>query len=240
MGTDDDELRMRIPGHLPETLPLERLLAYLQALTELLEPARELHLLRVEEGSAVPVFIARPTVTRDIRDGWARVRRGEATARQRDARGRLMRLVREDGGTVLTLEDAQGVIAEVTDDESGPTVIGGIQQQSSLTGMLLRVGGKDGSVQLLAEDGRIIGRIHCPRDLARAIAPHLYSWVRIRGPASWERSADGGWRVERMTAQSFDVLLNETLPQTIERLRLAGIKWPEDADERLAAERAAA
>lgn len=240
MGPAKSEIRMHIPGHLPETLPLERLLAYLDALTELLEPARALHLVRIEEGSAVPVFRARPQVARDLRDGWARVRRGEATQKQQQARGRLMRLVREDGGTVLTLEDAEGVIAEVTEDERAPTAIGGIRQQSSLAGVLLRVGGTHGGLQLLADDGRIIGRIDCPRELARMIAPHLYGWVRIHGPASWERGADGAWRVERMTAQSFDVLRDETLEQTIERLRRAGVSWPEDADERLAAERAAA
>jgi len=244
---DSEELSFVIPGYTPDTIPLDRLIEYLQQMSVVLGDPANLHLIEIRSSSVMPVLHAPKAAALEARDRAQRVQRGEGTKRQTDAYNRIRRMVRRDtvgvkyAGRPALLRSADRVILEIpaAPDDSG--IVEGLRQASSIDGQLIRVGGAgdDAALQLQDIDGRILSGFTAKRHLAKELAQLLWEPVRLMGIGIWCRNDEGLWSLDRMSVQSYERLEDEDAILTLERLRDLKVEWPEDISERLHREREA-
>jgi hypothetical protein len=241
---DFEELSFVIPGYSPETIPLTRLIEYLQQMAVVLGDPENLHLVAIKEGSVSPVLHAPKAVALEARDRAGRIQRGDGTRKQVDAYNRIRRMVRRDArdaGKPALLKSADKVVLEIpaAPDDSG--VLSGIRQATSVDGQLIRVGGagEDAALQVQDLQGRILSGFTAKRAIAKDLAKLLWEPVRLHGIGLWERTNEGEWRLERMQVQTHERLEDEDASLVLERLRSLKVIWPEDALDRLRDEREA-
>lgn len=241
---DFEELSFAIPGWTPETLPLDRLIGYLQQLSIMLGDPTNLHLVAVREGSAEPVLRVPKAAALVARDRVRKVATGDGTKRQVDAFNSVRRMVRRDtrdaGRPAVLRGPNKAVLIEINPapDETG--ALTGVRQASSFDGQLTKVGGvgEDASLQLVDLENRVHSGFTAKRSLAKELARRLWEPVRLSGVGLWGRNEDGVWSLERMQVQSFEPLdEDESLSLIFDRLRGLNVVWPDDADARLADER---
>ena len=235
---DYEELEFVIPAYTPETMPLDRLLQYLQQIGEVLGYAHDMHLVRIEPSSTKPVFYVPTPIATQARDRAAEVRLGRGTRAQLAAYGRIRQMVRSDGGKPASLKDRNGVILDFPPvPEIAPII--GVRQPTTFDGMLLRVGGVGEYTPILMQDltGEVFAGFSAPRQLAKAMAPLIFDPVRVSGIGSWDRSQDGEWKLTKMLIQTYDLLEDDDADEVLRQLRAAQVAWPSDAEQRLRAER---
>ena len=124
---DFEELSFVIPGYTPETMPLGRLIEYLQQMAVVLGDPTNLHLVEIRHSSVAPVLHAPKAIALEARERASRVPRGDGTKRQVDAYNRIRRMVRRDAsgteysGRPALLKTAERVILEIpaAADKSG-------------------------------------------------------------------------------------------------------------------------
>jgi hypothetical protein len=236
-----EELEFLIPAYTPETMPLDRLLQYLQQIGEVIGFAHDMHLVRIDPSSTKPVFHVPIPVATQARDRAAAVRRGDGTRTQQAAYNRIRQMVRSDGGKPASLKDRSGVILDFPPiQEVGPII--GVRQATIFDGILLRVGGVGDYTPILMQDltGDVFAGFSAPRSLAKAMAPLLFESIRVNGIGSWDRSQAGEWKLAKMLIQTYELLKDESAQDVLRRLRAAPVAWPPDAETRLKAERESA
>ena len=94
---DLDEFRFEIPAFTPDTMPIDRLMEYIQQVTILLGDPGEVHLLGIERASTQPVFGVSRTASARVRGRISEVRAGGGSDRRRAAFLQVQRMVEEDG-----------------------------------------------------------------------------------------------------------------------------------------------
>lgn len=242
---DFEEFSFVIPAFSPETMPLDRLIEYLQQISVVIGDPANMHLISIEKSSTAPRFRVPKRAALEAKERAARVYRGEATKDQTRAYDRLRRMVRRDapGATrPAILSSARAVILEIhaAPDDSG--ALSGIRQMTLLDGLLISIGGVGdaASIRLQSLDGQIISGITAPRGLAKEMAKLIYEPLRISGPGLWGRSEEGVWGLEKMQVQSYELLEDDSLSHVFAELRDLDVNWPEGAAHKLAVERGAA
>jgi len=241
---DFEELSFVIPGYTPETIPLGRLIEYLQQMAVVLGDPESLHLVAVTEGSVTPVLHAPKAVALEARDRARRVQVGDGTRKQIDAYNRIRRMVRRDAPRLskpALLRSEKQVLLEIPAAPEDTGELSGIRQATTIDGQLIRVGGagEDAAMQVQDSQGRILSGFTAKRALAKDLASLLWEPVRLSGVGLWARNADGDWHLERMQVQSYERLDDEELSVVLDRLRGLNVVWPEDALDRLRDEREA-
>lgn len=237
---DFEELSFVIPGHTPETMPLNRLLDYLQQITLILGSPEKLHLVAIRESSCAPVFHTDIGTSLAVRERAQRVQRGDGTKRQVDSFNQIRRMLREDGVShrPALLRSQHSVFLQIN---AAPkeTALSGIRQPSSVDGALIKIGGagENAAIQLQDLDGKILSGFTAKRAIAKDLAHHMWEPVRLHGVGQWGRNEEGEWALERMQVNSFDPLEDESLSMTLSKLRAADVEWPADAVDRLRSER---
>ena len=239
---DFEELSFVIPGYTPETIPLTRLIEYLQQMAVVLGDPQNLHLIAINEGSVAPVLHAPKATALEARDRVGRVQRGDGTRKQVDAYNRIRRMVRRDArdaGKPALVRSQNKVLLEIPPAPDDTGVLSGIRQATSIDGHLIRVGGAGDDAALQVQDlqGKILSGFTAKRGMAKDLAKLLWEPVRLHGIGLWERTGEGDWLLERMQVQSFEPLEDEDASLVLERMRSLNVKWPEDALERLQSER---
>ena len=239
---DFEELSFVIPGYTPETIPLNRLIEYLQQMSAVLGEPENMHLIAVKPGSAAPTFHVPKSAALEVRDRAHRVQRGDGTKKQVDAYNRIRRMLRRDSrdaGKPALLRSPLAVVLEIAPAPDDVGILSGVRQASTVDGQLISVGGatEDATLRVQDLEGRILAGFTAKRVLAKELARLMWEPVRLSGVGQWSRSEEGVWELERMQVQSYERLDDEELGFTLERLRGLNVQWPQDADERLAAER---
>ena len=239
---DFEELEFVIPAYTPETMPLDRLLQYLQQIGEVVGAASDMHLVRIEPSSTKPIFTMPVPIAIQARERVAAVRRGGGTGIQRAAYNRIRRMVRQDGGKPASLSDRSGIILDFPPAPEETGAISGVRQASTFDGALIRVGGVGDftPIQMQNMDGEIFSGFSAPRILAKEMAQRLFEPIRVAGIGNWDRSASGEWKLSRMLVQSYEPLKDEPLEEVFHRLKAAPVAWPANADDVLQAERESA
>lgn len=237
---DFEELSFVIPGYTPDTMPLNRLLDYLQQISLVLGSPEKLHLVAVRESSCAPVFHTDIATALAVKERAHRVQRGDGTKRQIDSLNQIRRMLREDGISKrpALLRSTKSIFLQI---DAAPTemTLSGIRQSSSVDGALIKIGGagENASIQLQDLDGKIISGFTAKRSIAKDLAHHMWDPVRLHGVGQWGRDSEGDWSLERMQVNSFELLEDESLAVTLGKLRGANVAWPVDAVDRLLAER---
>lgn len=241
---DFQELDFVIPAYSPETMPLDRLLEYLAHLSQVIGDPENLHLVAIGKSSTVPKLRMPIATAVQARERARQVQRGEGTQKQRQSYNRIRRMLRRDTGqawagrpAVLTLDNT--VVLEVPPAPEDLGVVTGVRQQTSIAGSLIKVGGagEDAALQLQDFSGAILSGFVAKRHLAKELARFIYEPVRLSGIGIWERSADGVWDLDRMQVQSYELLEDDSLEETVAKLRALKIDWPDGAIDLMLQER---
>jgi hypothetical protein len=240
---DLERFEFTVPGYTPETMPLDRLIEYLEQLSVVLGEASELHLVGIEKSSVRPVLVMRHDVATRARARASEVRQGGGSARRRGAFDRIRHMVSEDGGAPASLKAPEGQILEFSKVDIGADqIVHAVRQPTTVQGELIRVGGRQENAQLLIQElsGNVIAGCTAPRSIASAMAPLLYKPVSVSGVGRWHRSNVGKWEIESLHVQSFEELDADDHESTVAKLQAVSVAWPDDAMEQLAAMRQAA
>lgn len=235
-----ERFKFTVPGYTPETMPLDRLMEYLNQLSIVLGSPGDLHLVAIEKSSTRPVLAMRHDVAVRARHHAREVAQGGGSQRRRDAFNTIRRMVSEDGGKPAVLRAPEGQILKFPSVDTGQDqVIHAIRQPTSLEGALVRVGGIGENAQLLIQElnGNVIAGCTASRSVAQAMAPLIYRSLRVSGIGTWHRNEEGKWAIVRLHVQSFEPLDESELEDVVAKLQAVNVEWPADSIAQLQAMR---
>jgi hypothetical protein len=238
--SDLERFEFVVPGYTPDTMPLDRLIAYLNELIVILGQPSDLHLVDIKQSSTKPVLAMRHDVAVRARHRASEVRQGGGSQRRKQAYANIRRMVSEDGGKTAVLKAREGKLLEFPSVDIGTDqIVHAVRQQTSVEGELIRIGGRREEAQLLIQElsGNVIAGCTAPRALATELGRFLYKPIRVNGVASWHRSGEGVWEITRLQVQSFDPLEEDEIEDVLAKLRKVNVVWPADSMEQLLAMR---
>jgi hypothetical protein len=240
--TDWKEFRFKIEGNIdgveitPYTMPLSRLALYLIDLAQLLGHSESVHLVKVDEGSAQPVFLVDPLEESRVIHQVRNAQKGMGPKNANRAYKKLDNKLRQDNATgrIVDVGRAAEVIEFPGNKAILPEMYSNIKERATVIGELKRVGGFDRTIpiHLLRRDGAIL---YCEanENLAEQLAHYYSKVIRLHGIATYSRGNAGKWKMENFKIQSYDEtpLIDESFTDTMERLRaLDGNEWAAVAD----------
>ncbi len=233
MKSDQDLFIFSIDSLTPETLPLVRLIQYLEKLAVLFGSKESVHLLEVKHGSAAPAFYiereAAPVVLQRLRLVGAPDAPPEVAKAFQD----VNEFLREDnavgglrgpGGAQILQFPGR---LEPADQEAWVTEHGAVE------GLLVRLGGKDRTSHATLEvEPGCYQILTLTRDMARQLAPHLYGEeIRVIGTGKWKRTSAGVWKLERFNVERFELAPRGDLAVAMDQLAaVKGDAWREVDD----------
>lgn len=56
----------------------------------------------------------------------------------------------------------------------------------------------------------------------------LFEDIRVSGRGDWTKSTDGRWSIDDFVITDFMPVVKESLRDTVDRIRVIGVSWPED------------
>jgi hypothetical protein len=158
------------------------------------------------------------------------MKHGEGAPEAVRAQREIDRLLAEDNasGSVYVGDDpsAEIIVFPGARRVQAPT-FGPFNQEGTLDGILISVGGADQTVHVQLQNGgaKYTG-IETDREMARRLAKHMFEPIRIFGVGRWFRDADGQWTLKKFRLQSFAALEAEDLMEATTRLRqVEGGDW---------------
>lgn len=228
---DFERFEFSVPGYTPETMPLDRLIEYLNQLMTILGNPSDLHLVDIETGSTRPVLLARHDIARKVRGRAREVWSGGGPARAQMAFKRVRRMVAEDGGKPAVLFSKKQTILEFQgDDFAEDQVVPSVRQPTTINGKLVRIGGTGEYAQALVEDfsGNVIAGCTVDRGHAAQLGALLYKPVQLHGIGSWSRDEKGKWQLVRFHVQTFEQMEDAEIDDVLREAAEAVSNWPDD------------
>jgi len=227
------ELRFKIDSYTPATIPMARLAEYMTELAMLLGEAPYVHFVGLEEGSTVLVHAVEFEAVPKVEDRLRRVREGGAPPDAAAAFERINRKLRQDNGVGVLLRDKTAEIIKFPGREAmEPVTFGAFNQEGTLDGVVIRIGGTKDVVPVHLQAGETIYGAEAQRSVAKRLAEHIFgNEVRVTGLGRWYRDQDGKWVLARFFIRDFEVLQSEPLSSVVGALReVKGSEWAMLAD----------
>lgn len=227
------EYRLVIDAFTPDTLPMLRLSEYMADLARLLGEAERVHFVRVEAGSTVMVQQVDPQAEHAVSERIDAVARDNGSDEAVKAFNAINLRLAKDGATgSLQNGERAEVIRFPGRDQPELLTFASFTEMGALDGVLIRAGGKGDRVQVWLQDGSTVHQCKATRQIARAMAPHLYgTTLRVQGEGRWGREADGAWEMNRFYISGFEVLDDSPLVDVVTSLReIEGSDWKEIDD----------
>ncbi|MBA3324179.1 MAG: hypothetical protein H0T41_02485 [Rhodobacteraceae bacterium] len=223
---------LHINAYTPQTIPMARLARYMQSFAALLGHERAVHFAELRDGSTGLVARVDFEDVPKVRAKLDQIVRGEGDGESRRARDEIDRLLADDNATGFI----EGSNAKVIDFPGAarprPQQYGPFNQEGSLDGLVVSVGGADATkhVQLRNGDIKYTG-LETDLETARRLGKHLFEAVRVSGTGRWIREEDGAWTLKTFKVRDFVVLRDESLRKAVEGLRaVEGSDWKSMAD----------
>jgi hypothetical protein len=227
----DGKYSLRIVNsYTPDTLPLNRLAEYMEALSRLFSEPKEVHFDSVVAGSAVLKVKIDDPARAKVAARIIGLRDDTAPKEAIKAFADIDALLRKDGANGELIGDGGAVILRfpgITRPE--PLEFGPFKQDGTLEGIVIRVGGKDDTIPIHLKDGDVVHCLDATPELAKRIAHHYLSdTLRVNGTGTWFREANGTWLLKRFKISEFEVLSETPLMNVVESLRkVQGSTWNE-------------
>lgn len=222
------EYRFKIDAFTPDTLPMARLAEYLADLAVMLGEPQNVHFVRIEPGSAVLVQkiddVALPKVKGRVRE----VRSGTAPQDAMKAYRRTNKRLKQDNCVgLLSEEDGAEIIHFPGRDEEERVSFGAFNQDGSLDGRAILIGGTGDPVPVHIQQGEAVYNCVASREVAVTLGPYMFNYeMRVRGTGRWLRDEDGAWVMQRFSISSFQVLDEKSLADVVAELRnVPGSGW---------------
>lgn len=222
------ELRFKIDGFTPLTLPMSRLADYLKDLSTLLGSEQFVHFIKVSKGSAALVHVIDEPQVPKVKERLMLAKSSNPPADVLRAYTALNEKLKADHVKGRILDDAGMRLLEFPGIKTEqPLTYGPFSQQGTVEGVLIKIGGRDETVPVHLEDGTRSYSCNASRDMARKLAPYLFGKpIRLFGTGKWYRDEDGTWELTWFNISSFEELSDDALPVIISRLReIQGNDW---------------
>ena len=224
--------RFKIDAYSPETMPLGRLAEYLADLSVLFGEDQNVHLIKIEKSSTVPVVLVDREAEPKVRERLNAVVRRDAPPEAMRAAASIDEKLRKDNakGKVIA-PTGDNLIVFPGKDHVEPLIYGPFTQPGIIIGMPIMVGGKNDPVpvHLQTKDG--VYDCLARRERAREIASYLFTtYIEAEGIGRWIRHSTGEWEMKSFRIGNFKPLEYATLRDTIKKLRAVPAKWKEKED----------
>lgn len=226
-----------IKAYRPETIPMARLAKYMQNLAILLGNETAVHFGELKTGSTQLVTNVDHESIPKVKLRLAQVKRGEGSPEASKAQTEIDTLLAEDNATGYIYEDEGAeVIAFPGVTKKTAKTFGPFNQEGSLDGILISVGGADQTVHLRLQNGDIkYTGLDTNRETARLLAKHMFEPVRVYGTGRWSRDPNGDWKLIKFRVDNFSVLAPDDLTDVVTEMReIEGSEW-KDMDDPIAA-----
>jgi len=229
---DPSEYRFEIDVFTPETLPMARLAEYMAEVAALLGEMGRVHFSHLERGSAVIVSRVDADAVVKVRERVEQQRRGEGDKASIVVMSRLNEMLRIDNGRGRLLENRSEIIIFPGRDLEKPELYPSFTQESTLDGVVIRLGGKSDPVPVWVQAEETTFVCSAYRNIARQLAECIFEReVRLSGIGRWKIDEYGNWLMERFSISSFIVLDEEPLTSVVNSLRkIPGSEWESIAD----------
>lgn len=226
------EYKFRIDAFAPDTMPMARLAEYLRDLAVLIGQDKSIHLMRVDEGSTVPVMLVEWEAEPKVRERLRSVKRKEAPVEAMEAQRSIDRRLAEDNASAAIVDPVGSkMIVFAGRDRAEQFQYGPFNQPGEFQGIPIKVGGEGDPVPVHLEDGQEKHIVLASRTLAKEIAAHLFtSWIRVQGQGRWMRHADGEWKLISFRASTFMPIREAKLSEIVAKLREVPAKWKDLED----------
>ena len=230
---DDRRLIFYIDAYSPETIPMAKLAEYMADFAALLGKDNAVHFAGLEPGStklaALVGFEDVPKVTSRLND----IRRGSPPKDAVKLFGQIdAKLANDNAIGRILLEEGEGaaaaeLLAFPGRERPKTQSWGPFNEEGTLDGLLISVGGKDETVPLRLQNGdTTYSNCDSTRTIARELGKHLFEPVRVFGTGRWTREPDGAWTLLRFKVHRFEVLGKDSLRDTVTALRaVRGSEW---------------
>lgn len=221
---------LRIIGSHPDKLALERLAAYLAELAKLMGEKECVHFDRLVKGSAALRAWAEPGVADEVakRVRLTAERHAKAPKEAIGALERINELLVQDGRRGELKSPAGAVIYAFPGGRKAnlaKEVI--VDQDSSITGQVIKIGGRDDTIPVLVKDpdGREYKCTIVGPQLAKEIAAHyLGAQIELSGKGRWRRSPSGTWELINLNVKSW-APLSDDWDEALSTMESLGLGW---------------
>ena len=214
-------------------MPMARLAEYMAELATLLGEPTQVHFVALEPGSTVLAYAVEYEAVPKVEDRLRRVRQGaDATPEAAEAFKHINKKLREDNGVGLIYQETAEIIRFPGREAVEPVAFGAFNQEGSLDGVVIRIGGTKEVVPVHLQTGEIIYDAEAKRPLAKQLAEHLFtSELRVYGQGRWSRDEEGSWKLVRFTIRDFEILESKPLSEVVGALRaVEGNDWGKLSD----------
>ena len=224
-----------IGTYTPKTIPMARLAEYMQSLANIFGHEDAVHFRELKPGSTCLVADVDDTHSPNVAIRLKLVNSEKGDAQANKAYDEINMMLAKDGTSGFICEEIDNN-AKIIDfpgiNRTRMKTIGLIEQEDSLEGILVRVGGTGQLVHLQLQDGQNKqSNIEIDREMARQIAKHLFRPVRLFGKGRWLRNEEGKWVLQNFLVKDFKELEEGDLEELIKQLRASkGSKWGEMDD----------
>ena len=228
MSDPQHTFRFVIDAWEPGEFPMARLAEYMAELARLFGEDEHVHFDRLEPGSTVLVQHVDGDAVSAVQERLSIA--GDALAPEDIAKPyrAIDRRLAEDGATASLREtDGTEILFFPGPERAQPPTFGPFRQDGVFDGILIRVGGRDETVPVHLLDGDVLHRCNATREMARRLAPHLFSGtIRVVGNGRWKRNGEGQWILLRFDIKDFEVMDDRPLPEVVQQLReVQGSGW---------------
>lgn len=219
-------------------LPMRRVAEYVRLLSELLGHDSHVHMEGIKKGSVAVAHNIDASHAEEIIQTARDASRGIGPQKSNDVYQKMNVFLAEDK-SVGSLQDAHETEIVQFPGRAVPAleILGPIEQEDSLDGVIMRIGGMTDEVPVWLRSGDPRsgeGKLSClaNRTMARQLAPYLFEKeLRVFGNAKWVRHEDSGWKLLRFFIEHFEELDPVPLTVLAERLRdIPGNGWEKIED----------
>lgn len=225
-----EKMQFEISAYTPLTIPMARLAEYMAQYATMLGYESSVHFDGLEAGSTlVNISIAQEDQLKVYEQVLA-VNAGTGPKKAMDAYDAINQLLAQDNADGR-VRDPTG--AEIIYFPGGlqetPQAFGPVTESGELDGIPVAIGGrgKDEFVPITLESAGRFFNCSANRTMAREIAAHIFqNEIRVDGKGSWERAADGAWKLKWFRIQGFQVLEDRPMDEVLHDLRaIPGSDW---------------
>lgn len=240
---DDSKYRFKIGAYSPKTIPLGRLLSYLQEFKKLLPHPDHVHLVGVEDGSTMPAFYIEPQYQIHTVEQLIKIEKGNGTQVQQNAYAEIGYLADEDGAAQVSFlqPDGNNIINFPRKTRPAPNeelVIKGVKEPLTIFASAFKTGRPRQNTQKYEayftdmKNGDSI-KASMSVELGIELGKVLETELSVTGVASWSRSESGEWSIASFEVSSFEEFKPRRLEDTFLLIKERANHIPDDIYERL-------
>jgi hypothetical protein len=223
---EKNEYLFKIDGFTPLTLPMNRLVDYMKDLVSLFGNEKEVHFLRVEEGSATQRIAVDPPALPRVEKRLLAIRTKSATKHLNRCFRSINRRLIEDSTCADLISPTTKVIKFPGKKKDKQAEVGPIHEAVSIQGEIVELSGRDETVSVYIKEGTEVHICHTTRDTGKKLKPYLWEGkVRLSGLGTWTRTRESVWQLEDFQIDGFEPLRDDKLTEVVTALR--AIEVPE-------------